>query len=147
MREREVLIKELWKRVASVSGVVYTARNPGAPPNVSDMPAIQFFELNDTVVDSAKRGAYIAFKRRLTVVVESFIAGTTEASSTDELAAFIVNVKRAIYSGGMTLGNRQCLIQEVESSRIIRPAAGENLIGMGLVFDIMYTEDINQLFL
>jgi len=147
VQEREAIIKELWRRIASVSGVAYTARNPKAPPNVSDFPAIQFFELGDSVEDTQKRGTQVAYKRKLDVVVEMFIAATTEASATNELMEiYLPRLKTALYLGGPTLG-RLCSFKENGTSRILRPPVGENSIGIGLQLEIRYVEDVNLLFI
>ncbi len=53
MLERERMMQELWRRLASVEGVVYTARNPKAEPGVKNLPAIQFFGSN---MASCERG-------------------------------------------------------------------------------------------
>ena len=145
MIERENIIRELWKRLAGVSGVNYTARTPAAPPSAIDLPAIQFFELSDSVTDATRRGNYVANKRKLTVVVETAITATTEASATNELIAFMDLIKAAIFDGDQTLG-KKCLIQEEETSQIFRPTIGENAIGVAMVFSIHYVEDVNNLF-
>lgn len=147
MVERELIIQELWKRLAGVTDVRYTARNPKVPPKVEDLPALQFFELGDTVEKVGRRGGtnYPNFHRRLRVVIEAFINPQAEGSSGKELGLFVQNVKKALFTDGSTLG-KLCEIQEVETTRVLRPPVGENIIGIGLVYDLIYVEDVSRLY-
>lgn len=148
MLEREELIEELWRRLASVEGVAYTARNPKAEPNESNMPCVQFFELDDDPKPAQSRGgavAYPVYKRELKVIVEAFVKGTTEASSSKELGLFVQEVKKALYTNGNVL-IPNCFFIEVEGSRILRPPTGGNIIGIGLVLQVSYIEDTSRLF-
>lgn len=148
MLERELIIEELWSRLASVKGVMYTARNPKAEPNTNDMPCVQFFELPDDPTPAQSRGgvgAYPVYKRTLKVIIESFVKGTTEASSSKELGEFMQEVKKALYTNGNVLVKDSFFV-ETEGSRIMRPPTGENIVGIGMVLEITYIEDISKLF-
>ncbi len=98
------MMQELWRRLASVEGVVYTARNPKAEPGVKNLPAIQFFELEDMPEKLSMRGDFPVYRRHLKVVIESFISATSEASSSQEMGAFLEQVKKALYQSGNSLG-------------------------------------------
>ena len=97
-------------------------------------------------MQETQRGGYPAYIRRLEVVIDSYIPGTTEESATKELGLFIQEVKKKIYQGGVTLGGKCKSIKEIESSRVLRPPVGENSIGLGLAFNILYVEEIGKLF-
>lgn len=144
MKERELIIAELWSRLDSVEEMAHTARNPISPPSVSDLPAAQFFELGDLVEQMTMRGTLPVYKRRLTVVIEVFIRGSLESAAGKELSIFVRKVKQKLYEGGATLGGL-CNLAEVESGRILRPPVGENTIGVGIAFEIRYLEDISKL--
>jgi len=144
VQERELIIAELWERLANVTGVVYTARNPKKPPSAESLPAIQFFELGDLVEEASSRGGYPAYRRRVTVVIECFIAGSSESAATKELGAFVQEMKKKVYEGGATLG-RRCSISERDASRILRPPAGSHVAGVGIAFEIRYVENISTL--
>lgn len=147
MQDRESIVAEFWKRMSQVSGVTYTARNPKAEPAVSDLPAILFFELDDMVEGFSSRGGsqYPQLTRKLNFVVETYIKGTTEGAATKELLVFVNEVKKKVYEAGITLGAR-CVVTEKSSSRIYRPPAGDHVIGIGITFDLRYTEDVGKLF-
>lgn len=145
MLEREEIIAELWKRLSNVSGVKHTARNPKAPPKTTDFPAIQFWELSDVVIDVKDRGGHPIYRRELSVVIEPFIAGSTENASSKELGVLVQEMKKKIYQGGPTLGKR-CVISESEASRVHRPPTGENAAGVGIALIITYIEEIAKLF-
>lgn len=142
MREREIFITEFWRRVALVSGVVKTARNPGDNPSTDDFPAIQFFELDDTIEAQGRRGGYPIYTRKLILAVEFFIVATSEASASKELSAFVQEGKKKIYQGGNNLGKTCNEIVEAGCTRVLRPPVGKNAVGIGVVFEVNYTENI-----
>ena len=142
MLERETLMAELWSRIRSTPGVVYTARNPSQVPSAEQLPAIQMFEMPDTVEKQDSRGGLPIYHRSLIVVVESFINATSEPAASKEITAFVDQVKKVIYSGGPTLGGKAKLIRETEASRVLRPKMGENIVGLGIVFAIQYIENV-----
>lgn len=148
MIEREEVITALWERLASVPGVVRTARNPKEEPSVTDMPIIQIFELIDRVRSATRRGKerHPAYKRELTVAVESFVKSDTEAATSQELVEFINALKAKLYEGGNNLGIKGVEFVETESSRVLRPPVGEAVAGVGIVIRITYTEDTGKHF-
>lgn len=149
MLEREVAMGVLWSRLASVTGVAYTARNPKAEPGADNMPAIQFFELDDKPEPAQSRGgrrSYPAYKRKLRVVIEAFVAGETEASASSDLAAFIIELKKKLYQNGNVLVPDNAFFEEVDGSRMLRPPTGQNIIGIGIFLDVNYIEDTGKLF-
>jgi len=143
MLEREQIIQELWRRIAGVSGVKFTARNPSVPPSSENVPSIEFFELPDNVTDTTTRGGVPVMKRKLQVAIEVFIAGSKDSAASKELMAFVKTVKAALYAGGPTFGGL-CSWKEVEASRVMRPETGANLAGIGIVIEIMYVEDASK---
>jgi len=143
MIEREEIIAELWYRLSTVTGVVSTARNPSIVPDPQQMPCIQFFELEDIVEKVTMRGGFPVYHRKLTVAIEPFVLASSEQSSTAELIAFVREVKKKVYAGGASLGNR-CSLQEVEASRVLRPPGGTTLTGVGIALVISYIEDTSK---
>ncbi len=144
MLQREAIIRELWSRMSSVEGVKYTARNPGAPPNVARLPAIQIFEFPDKVMEVSKRGGYPIYKRKMQVIIEHFVAAATEGAATKEIMAFLLLSKKKLYAAGATLGGL-CSLTEVEASRILRPATGSHVAGIGVTLEITYVEDVGSI--
>lgn len=145
MRERDIVMTELWKRVTAVEGVKYTSRNPSVIPSNVDMPVIQLFELGDVVKKIDSRGQIPYYTRELTVAVEAFISATDEKTATQELVTFINKIKKAIYAGGPTLNKTCQYIRETEMSRVLRPQVGALIVGIGLIFSILYIEDISKI--
>ena len=145
MFEREIAIAELWNRMASVSGVKYTTRNPKAPPSIDDMPTINIFELDDEVVSKSMRGGYPIYKRRLQIILEAFIVGSSESASTKELGLFLRKMRKKLYEGGVNLGGKCAEISETTQTRVLRPPTGEHTVGIGLSFDMIYIEEISKL--
>jgi hypothetical protein len=140
MLERETILREFWKRMSAVTGVAYTARNPKKPPSINSLPAIQIFEFTDRVLGTSQRGGYPIYKRRMTVVAESFISASKEGASSAEIMAFLLLLKKSLYADGGTLGGL-CSLRETETSRVLRPATGGNVSGVGVSFELDYVED------
>ena len=146
MLEREILMQELHNRLSAVEGANFVERNPAEPPGVNDLPAILIFEFPDSMEEGSHRGGYPIYRRVLKVVIESFINAASEGAATTELSVFIGKVRKAIYTGGNNLSRKAVTLIEVESSRVLRPPVGENVAGLGLVFEITYTENVANLF-
>lgn len=146
MLERENIMVELWRRMANVEGVVYTARNPSKPPAVEDMPAIQLFELRDAVVDASARGGRPIYKRKLEVIAEIYVKADNDASATHELGLFLQAVRKAVFVDGESLHGVCSHIEETEMSRVLRPLVGGPIVGVGLAYVITYIENIQTLF-
>lgn len=146
MLERELLMQELHCRLSAVEGASFVERNPVEPPGVSDLPAILIFEFSDTMEEGDHRGGYPVYRRAFKVVVESFINAASKGAASTELSAFIGKVRKAIYTGGNNLSRKAVTLIEVETSRVLRPSVGENVAGLGLVFEITYIENVANLF-
>ncbi len=144
---KETIISKLWERLSTVSGIKSIERNAKAEPAVSDMPAIRFFELLDVVEETKTQGAtkYPAYKRKLTIAIESFVKASEEGAATKDLLLFVREIKKKLYEGGNTFG-LQCYFIEVEASRVFRPPVGEPVAGIAIVIEIFYTEDIKNIF-
>lgn len=145
MLEREQIIENLWRRLSTVEGVAYTARNPKAEPNSENMPCIQFFELSDKVVHTSQRGGYPIYKRSFQVVIELFVKASSDSASSKALGSFMEKLKRSLYEGGPSLGGL-CSFSEDGTSQMIRPPTGDNIIGTGMGITILYVEDAGKLF-
>uniref|UniRef100_A0A6M3MEZ2 Tail protein n=1 Tax=viral metagenome TaxID=1070528 RepID=A0A6M3MEZ2_9ZZZZ len=147
MLEREAIIEELQARMWTVTGVTKVARNTKAEPSVNDLPYIGIFELPDVVEEVSTRGATKPpdYRRRLSVMIESFIAASSEGASSQELFSFVEELKTKLYAGGPTLGGL-CAFKETDLSRVLRPPAGDNTIGIGIALEIVYIEDTTKLF-
>jgi len=140
--KREEIITEFIDRLSNVDGVVYVARNPKKPPSAGNLPAIQLFEFPDDVISQTQRGGYPVYRRMMEVIVESFIAGSDEGAASKEEIAFLAEIKKKVYAGGNSLGKR-CVLTETAASRVLRPATGSNVAGIGVTFNVEYVEDIS----
>lgn len=145
MDAREAILVNIWSRLSKVDEMNFTARNPSRPPKAKDLPAALLFDFPDDVVKVTKRGDYPSYTRDLTVVIEVYITATSEESSSKELTAFMKKVKTELYRGGPTFGKR-CQWEEIAHTRILRPAAGENMVGIGTTIRVVYLEHIASLF-
>ena len=147
MLEREEIIEELQRRMWLVTGIKKVARNTKAEPSVDDLPYIGIFELPDVVEEVDTRGATKPpdYRRRMGVMIESFIAASSEGASSQEMFIFVGELKKQLYTGGQTLGGL-CAFREVDYSRVLRPPAGDNTIGIGIALEIVYIEDTTKLF-
>jgi hypothetical protein len=133
--------------MASISGVRRTARNPVNPPSEGDYPCVNIFELDDMVTSPRSRGASKApaYKRELSVVVEPFVMGDSEPQATQKLGLFVIELKKKLYEGGITLGLSGVEVTEESMSQIYRPSNTEKIAGVGITLKISYVEDISRL--
>lgn len=145
MIKRENIISEFWERLYNVSGVTRVVRNPTTPVDLSSLPSINILEREDIVTDWTLRGNMPKYKRRLELAVEAFINGTSEGAATKELMDFVNDIKRAIFADGSSLGGL-CEVRERECSDVAIGAGGEHIRAIGLVFDILYVEDVADIF-
>jgi len=148
LEEREAIIVELQKRLASVEGNNAADRNPESPPDASSMPVINFYELDDNVVKSSQRGGYPVYTRVLNVVIEPFIQGEERGSETKELQAFCRKLYIKLYekvgsNAPNSLGGL-CSFVETAKSRVLRPATGPKVAGIGIAIAITYLEDTGK---
>jgi hypothetical protein len=135
---------ELEKRMTTVTGVVFVGRNPGKEPSTEDVPCINIFELDDPVDEMRMRGGKPDYKRSLNVVIEFFIAGSTDAKASKELTAFWELIKQKLYAAPYGLGGLANAVYETGAGRVLRPSVGEHLIGLGMAITIRYIEDATQ---
>ena len=141
---REQIVAEIEKRMTTVSGVNFVARNPVKEPGDDDFPVVMIFEMPDSVEEISFRGQKPSFKRRLQVLIEVFVSGSTVEKGSRELMAFFEEVKRTLYAEPLHLGGLASITED-ESGRVVRPSAGGKVIGLGTVFSFRYVEDINAL--
>ena len=147
MLVRELIFEELWRRMALVTGVTSTARNPINPPAESDLPRINLFELSDEVDSASTRGRERSpvFKRTLTILLECFTVADSEAATSKTLWDFVEQMKIQLYSGGNSLGMRMLEVMEVRTSEVYRPPDLEKVAGVGIELEIAYVEDISTI--
>ena len=146
MFEREIIKEEIAYRMSQVDGVMFTARNPKTPPNAEDFPAILMFEYPDEVESKGLRGGYPIYKRKFKVVIECYITASSEGAATTELGDFVEKIKKKIYEGNNTLSKKASELNELELSQVMRPPVGDNTIGIGIIFEVSYIENIANLF-
>ena len=147
MLKREQILEELWRRMAQVTGVASTARNPINPPTESDMPRINLFELPDEVTIASTRGKTRTpvYRRESTILLECFTVAASEAAASKTLWAFVEQMKLQIYSGGNSLGMNGVEVEEKTTTEVYRPPDLENVAGVGIELGIAYVEDISAL--
>lgn len=139
--ERETILQELWRRIDGVSGVVRVVRNPEGPSDLNDHPAVHIIELGDLVTDRGARGGRPIYKRKLTLAVEVFVAGTSEGAASQELLTLVSDIKSAIFSDGVSMGEN-CEVAELDSSRIEVIPGGDHIRGIGIGYQIAYIEQV-----
>lgn len=143
---RDALMAEIWRRLSLIPNITYTARNPKAEPSKDDFPAIQIIELVDTVLKKSTRGGFPIYQRLLKLAVELFVEASSESAATKELMEFVNAFKIELYRGGNNLGKKAISIEEFDYSQVLRPPVGTHAVGISIVFDILYLEDIGKLF-
>lgn len=145
--KREILVSELFRRIGNTEGMVYTARNPISVPSSDDMPVGNLFEFDLDVLKFSISGASAipTLEVRMPLVLEVFINAEREETATEEFLQFYSEVLKSIFSDGVSLGNKGCLLGLKQMTRILRPEAGTNVIGMGTVFEMTFIEDLVSL--
>lgn len=141
--DREALVAEFWKRVAGVAGMNSTARNPESPPKAEDCPVGNIFDLEDEV-EATDGGRRPKNKRRLTLILELFVKGSSDAAASKELWLFYQTVKKALYADPADLGRKATLLEK-RTSAFVTIDAGNHMKGVGIEFHILYTEDVGLL--
>ncbi len=146
MLKREEIVSEIIGRLSGITGIGLISRNPSSRPDISDMPIVNVFDFPAKAVSSRfSRNTAPLIEFELTLVLELFIAGTTEELATSELFDFYRNVLKAIFADGASLGGIGCAVTISEITRVLRPPIGGNAIGIGMVLLIKYVEDLNNL--
>ena len=146
MDARELIAKEIHRRLSTVPGTQIVFRNPKVEPTVDDLPCISFFELGDVVQKRGMRGGVPYYLRTFNLIVEPIIVSDSEGESSPDLIAYVKEVKKKLYEGGVNLGGTCDDLIEVDASQIIRPPIGENAAGIGLSINITYKEDVRVYF-
>ena len=146
MDTREAIIQEIHKRLSEVPGTNIVFRNPKTEPTADDLNCISFFELGDPVVTSTSRGGVPYYLRNLNVIIEAMVKSPSEGASSPTLVAYVKELKKKLYEGGVTLGGRCDEFVEIDSSQILRPPIGGNAAGIGISIAIKYKEDIRRYF-
>lgn len=144
---REAILTELWQRLYTTTGVTRVSRNPDTAVDPDDLPLINMFEREDTILPQGRsmRGGYPAYKRRLLVALEFFYKGTSEESATKELLVFVNAAKKAIFVDGISLGGI-CEIAEIDATEVIMVEGGDHARAIGIGFEIRYAEDVADAF-
>lgn len=145
--KRETLMAELVTRVANVTGNALTVRNPANRPSTDNMPLVAIMDFPARVLGTP-RGSKTqkpVLKVEFKVVMEVYVAGTTEEDATSELMTFFASVLSAIFTDGCSLGGLGCLITITDFTRVLRPPIGQNAAGIGTLFNIEYVEDFSNL--
>jgi hypothetical protein len=121
-------------------------RNPENEPSPDRMPLTNIFEFPELTVSEHSRGASIppVYKKELLVVLEHWYASASRGSTTPDIYKFLNYSRRVLFSDGITLGRFCDHIEESEISRVYRPPIANNVIGIGQVVRITYTEDFNN---
>lgn len=146
MDVRENIVQELHKRMSEVPGTQIVLRNPKTEPTTDDLNCISIFELGDPVKQVSTRGGIPYYIRNLNVIIEAMIRSDTEGGSSPELIAYVKELKKKLYEGGISLGGTCDLFVEIDSSQILRPPIGGNAAGIGISLNITYKEDIRAYF-
>jgi len=146
MEVRENIISELHRRMSEVPNTLIVFRNPKVEPTPDDLNCISIFELGDPVEKASTRGGVPYYIRNLNVIIEAMIKSQTEGASSPDLIAYVKELKKKLYEGGITLGGTCDMFIEIDSSQILRPPIGGNAAGIGISLKITYKEDIRTYF-
>lgn len=122
-------------------------RNPEEAPSRDKMPLMNVFELpevtaNATSEQGTKAPVYV---KKLTVIVEMWVATATEEEASQGINDMLRSARKALFTGGCTLGKMVSLMREVEVSRVFRPGIGGSTAGLGMVLELTYVEDFSKL--
>jgi len=142
--QREKIMMEIERRLLLVPGVGFVTRNPESPPDQSNFPAVQIFELDDEVEEQTMRGGKPCLKRKLQVAIEMYISASSQGARNAELNEFLSLVRRELYRTKQNFGGFASSWKEISMSRILVPPVGDNSIGVGVAIEILYLEDISM---
>jgi len=126
--------------------VRYVYRNPEGEPSPDLMPMTNIFEFPSTTVDDTmRRGASQkpVYKKFFRVALEHWYNSTSMGETSRDIMKYLKASRLAIFSDGQTLGGLASLVVEEEESRVYRPL--QNVVGIGEVLAIQFTEDFNKL--
>lgn len=149
---RDNIVVEIQSRMNSIKivngydfDVEYVYRNPEGEPAPELMPMTNIFEFPSTTVESSKRGASQkpSYKKFFRVVLEHWYNSNSPGETSRDIMQYLRASRLAIFVDGQTLGGLASIVVEEEESRIYRPL--QNVVGIGEVFGIEFTEDFNKL--
>jgi hypothetical protein len=125
--------------------IQYVYRNPEGEPAPDLMPMTNIFEFPSTTMDSAKRGVSTkpTYKKFFRVVLEHWYNSESMGETSRDIMKFLRASRLALFIDGQSLGGLATIIEEEEESRIYRPL--QNVVGIGEVIAIQFTEDFNKL--
>lgn len=150
--QRDNIVVEIQSRMNSILiangyafDIKYVYRNPEGEPSPELMPMTNIFEFPSTTIESAKRGASQKpiYKKFFRVALEHWFNSASRGETSRDIMQFLRAARLAIFSDGQTLGGLASQVEEEEESRIYRPL--QNVVGIGEVLAIQFTEDFNKL--
>lgn len=150
--QRDNIVVEIQRRVNLIKeenghpfDIRYVYRNPEGEPSPDLMPMTNIFEFPSTTIESAKRGATQkpVYKKFFRVALEHWYNSDSRGECSRDIMIFLKASRQVLFSDGQTLGRLASLVVEEEESRIYRPL--QNVVGIGEVLAIQFTEDFNNL--
>ena len=125
--------------------IAHVYRNPEGEPSPELMPMTNIFEFPSTTMDSASRGASQkpTYKKFFRVALEHWYQSASRGATNRDIMIYLKASRLAIFSDGQVLGGLASLVMEEEESRVYRPL--QNVVGIGQVLAIQFTEDFNKL--
>lgn len=150
--QRDSIVVEIQTRMNSIKiangyafDVRHVLRNPEGEPSPELMPMTNIFEFPSTTTESGKRGASQKpiYKKFFRVVLEHWYNSTSMGETSRDIMKYLKASRLALFIDGQTLGGRASIVVEEEESRVYRPL--QNVVGLGEVLGIEFTEDFNKL--
>ena len=151
--QRDNIVVEIQRRMNSIKiangyslDVRYVYRNPEGEPSPDLMPMTNIFEFPSTTMDETmRRGASQkpVYKKFFRVALEHWYNSDSLGETSRDIMQYLRASRLAIFSDGQTLGGLASLVVEEEESRVYRPL--QNVVGIGEVLAIQFTEDFNKL--
>lgn len=151
--QRDSIVVEIQRRMNLIKvangytlDVRYVYRNPEGEPSPDLMPMTNIFEFPSTTVDETmRRGASQkpVYKKFFRVALEHWYNSASKGETSRDIMKYLKASRLAIFSDGQTLGGLASLVVEEEESRVYRPL--QNVVGIGEVLAIQFTEDFNKL--
>ena len=151
--QRDNIVVEIQRRINSIKivngyafDIQYVYRNPEGEPSPDLMPMTNIFEFPSTTIDETmRRGAKEkpVYKKFFRVVLEHWYNSASRGETSRDIMQFLRASRLAIFSDGQILGGLASLVVEEEESRVYRPL--QNVVGIGEVLAIQFTEDFNNL--
>lgn len=156
MNPRDAILEQIEARLWTVPGVKSVLRYPVEPPLSSEMPAVSFFWGTDETVKVTSTGhsgvpgsGYPALTRHWQITVIPYLTasdGVDDALAEREINEFLISIRRALYAEDLTLSGACDLIYEKRIGTPIKPRQGEPGIGVGVDYEIRYSEFVSDVF-